>query len=428
LGEQDIEKVFRMMNNEDLEPQIRRRRVLPSGAVDIRPAPIKTKGQVITIQRGEFGLNNEWIYSMKESKGPSVPGKRGIVNLGNTCFVAATLQVLSHSEKLRNFLTGHPSVSHNDLDIEFRKIVDRMWSSTTDEGIINPRSFFEKLHAVDEEQFQIGVMGDSHEVLVKIMDSLADGLKPIGAKFSDRSVDMDSLVGINDITRIECTECSNISESTTPIYQMILNIPSIEGSEYVMPVIDIDFGVEKIQETSNKNKYVEFSMEEALAFMNGGKKDEDEESNSPPLAESVSLMDCFRSNSVENVFGDYDCEKCRPDRREAKEVHQVGHASEILTILLKRFEYGNPDKIATPVDIPTELDLQTVPGSRAVGKYKLVGIVNHHGKSLNTGHYTAQVLIGDEWFTGNDGSFTPSGDITESIRSSEAYVLLYEKQ
>jgi len=464
--DRDIERVFAMMNDDKNSGTIESEEFMDSAVhqpvsqieretvnESFPKVPVRVNSQiqrVVGVNKKPIGPVNitlsRWNLNRGEGITSVIPGRRGFINLGNTCFVSATLQVLSHSEKLRNFLKDHPSVSSNNLNEAFRHIVDRMWSSNIiDGGVINPRPLFKELHALDSEEFQIGQMGDSHEVLVRIMDSIADSIKPINAKFSDRSVDMDSLVGVDDVNRVECTHCQGNSETITPLFEIMLNIPShipSRGTEDTTKeetgTYDIDpMGSIVVGDIKTGNhEYVEFSLDDALAFMNGGEPVIVEKpvigkqivESSTVESSTVSLKDCFTSFSEAETIPDYDCIHCRPEHRDAKQEHRINRASEILTIVLKRFEYGNPLKISTPVDIPFELDLQTIPGSNTVGKYKLVGIVNHHGTSMHAGHYTARVLINDQWFTGNDEIFTPSNDMGNgSIRSSDAYVLLYEK-
>jgi len=340
-------------------------------------------------------------------------GRRGISNLGLTCYVSATLQVLSHSTNLRNFLTDNPSINPNDIETRFRQVVDQMWDPSSSLPTLNVSEFFASLHASNPHEFVHGIMGDAHEVLSLIMDRISDALKPGGARFTDRVDVMDNLVGISDSQILACTGgCSGVSETRVVLNELLLNIPQPPPVDYeeVMATIGID--------------YEEIAFQEALSFLAG----------QDVVVNSVSLADCFGEYAVaENISG-YACERCSPVRREANQIHRISGTSEILTLVLRRFEWGTPIKISTPVDIPLELDMATIRGSETEGRYRLVGLVNHHGPSRNGGHYTAIVSRSDPvsgelaWFNADDSSFTPSSFGQDLVhRSSDAYVLVYER-
>jgi hypothetical protein len=285
---------------------------------------------------------------------------------------------------------------------------------------------------------------------------------------------MDSLVSISVINRLSCNHCHNDSETHTSLFEIILNIPpdvvspvasqvspvassgplavpseTVVGplavpSETVVAAMsstadDVSSLIKPaaiggsgtvenggtVELTVGGSEYVEFSLDEALAFMNG---DSSAPPPPPPRRRAVTLHECFGSFSTPELIPNYSCSTCNPIQRPAEQQHRIGRGSEIFTVVLKRFEYGNPLKISIPVEIPMELDLATLPQSTAVGNYRLVGIVNHHGPSMHVGHYTAQVNIGSQWFKGDDSSFTHSvGFGTGSFTSSEAYVLIYER-
>lgn len=233
------------------------------------------------------------------------------------------------------------------------------------------------------------------------------------------------LVSVPDINRLSCNTCKGISETRTLLFEIILDIPRTGRVETTTGSSDSMAEVDDAED-------VEFTLAEAMDFMNqidsmGGHVPATEPVDGTTPPRSVTLKDCFRSYSSPEELPEYACSSCNPVKGPAEQRHRLGGASEILTIVLKRFEYGNPLKIATPVDIPMELDLATIPDSTALGNYRLVGMVDHHGPSMHGGHYTALVRIGSQWFRGDDSSFSPVSLSPTTLRSSEAYVLIYER-
>lgn len=57
--------------------------------------------------------------------------------------------------------------------------------------------------------------------------------------------------------------------------------------------------------------------------------------------------------------------------------------------------------------------------------YHLCGIVNHHGSGLHHGHYTSHVKTGDRWYLCNDDRISAMSGVPKSSR--EAYMIFYTR-
>lgn len=93
----------------------------------------------------------------------------------------------------------------------------------------------------------------------------------------------------------------------------------------------------------------------------------------------------------------------------------------VLVITLRRNAFG--PKITMPVRIDHELPGRIFPGGPSASRYRLAGVVHHHGSSVAHGHYTASVRVGDSWYRANDSSFSK---IRPPTISSTANFLVYE--
>lgn len=89
----------------------------------------------------------------------------------------------------------------------------------------------------------------------------------------------------------------------------------------------------------------------------------------------------------------------------------------------------------TPVEVPEQLRLTSQHSAAAMvcGKlqqpaYRLAAVIDHTGPTVKSGHYTAQCRAGNVWFDCNDATTSIDGRSYVPKASSEAYVLLYEKQ
>ncbi|KGG51429.1 cysteine proteinase [Mitosporidium daphniae] len=98
-----------------------------------------------------------------------------------------------------------------------------------------------------------------------------------------------------------------------------------------------------------------------------------------------------------------------------------------LCLHLKRFEHSKDSarKIDTLINFPLQIDMRSFidePMAKIYYEYSLLGVILHSG-SINSGHYTSFVRVGETWFKADDSSITQVS--VESIHSSNPYILFY---
>jgi uncharacterized UBP type Zn finger protein len=85
-------------------------------------------------------------------------------------------------------------------------------------------------------------------------------------------------------------------------------------------------------------------------------------------------------------------------------------------------------KNKSKVTIPEFLDVENDFGDHdhGVGLYKLCGVIDHYGQSVNSGHYTATTLVGEKWYRWDDdmGQVVVSGP---DLFSQYTYMLSYKR-
>jgi hypothetical protein len=59
--------------------------------------------------------------------------------------------------------------------------------------------------------------------------------------------------------------------------------------------------------------------------------------------------------------------------------------------------------------------------------YRLYGIVVHHGRAMNQGHFTAYALVGNVWYHFNDHRVTKVKHLN-TILGQQAYLLVYQQE
>ena len=140
---------------------------------------------------------------------------------------------------------------------------------------------------------------------------------------------------------------------------------------------------------------------------------------------SVSVMDCWKSFfSEERLLSEdgWTCTRCLGGSFATKQLRMTTEPP-LLIIHLKRFKTtssGRSYKCSDPVVIPLKLPLSS--------QYSLYGMVRHHGTSVASGHYTAEVAGGggSRWWRCNDRSVYKT--VRECDRESrDAYILFYKR-
>ena len=113
------------------------------------------------------------------------------------------------------------------------------------------------------------------------------------------------------------------------------------------------------------------------------------------------------------------CSCCRRDtwHRESKNFLQPPN---YLIIIVNRITYSNNRITKNKSRIPLDLYIELGPY-----KFSLQASVDHHGYSMNIGHYTASINCCGKIFHCNDNKITEC-NITDTYNSSTAYILLYK--
>jgi ubiquitin C-terminal hydrolase len=235
--EYETEKVF---PSDHITPEID----FQSGVVDgeqlesvvqatIPPPPLETP------RRGNWLIRRMTSQSSTGSR-KKRPGGVGLANIGNTCFMNATLQCLSSTPILRNFFTS-TDFRRTRLAGEFAKLLSQMTKSSR--AAIKPKKFKKalELHA---PMFSGDDHQDAHELLAVLLDGLHEELnrgsqseRAGEGPVSDGSVEWErhraencSVIaevfdGQQRVTA-ECQNCQNQSVAFEPFRYLMLPVPA----------------------------------------------------------------------------------------------------------------------------------------------------------------------------------------------------------
>lgn len=321
-------------------------------------------------------------------------GLSGLTNLGNTCYLNSTMQILSHTYELNDYLDNLNKYKINDID---DSLVLHAWNELRlllwkDNHIIAPNKFVKIIQKVSKtkkiDTFTGFSQNDMPEFLLFIIDCFHNALSKkvtmsIKGKVKNKS----------DKLAVICFE---------KIKQMYENDYS--------KIWSLFYGVH-VSTITNKNKKPSITPEPYFII-----------SLPIPEQKTPTLIDCFDLYVEKETIGDSN------DNNYITKKIDFWSFPDILVLDLKRFHGSSNRKNQIFVDFPLEnLDLSKyVVGYNSDSYiYDLYGVCNHSGSVLG-GHYTAYVKnANNKWYHFNDTSVT---EVATNIKTPKAYCFFYRKR
>ncbi|GIL86570.1 hypothetical protein Vretifemale_14832, partial [Volvox reticuliferus] len=309
----------------------------------------------------------------------------GYHNLGNTCFMNSVLQALAHtpplaelflsprSDKLLAEISGGRGPDEGyDPVAATQQLVRKAFSTL----VLAPKAHASSLRLINK-RFRLGRQEDSHEFLRCLLDAMHEAclkrFKPKPPPELAATTFVYRIFGGRLRSQIEC-----------------------EGVDYVSRTYD---------------PFLDLSLEINRA---------------PSLERALSA---FTAPEVLDGANKYRCPKNNKLVRAVKRI-SVEEAPNVLTVHLKRFEYGGfGAKINKKVEFDTQLDLRPYM-SNPKGPpqiYDLYGVLVHHGHSVNSGHYICYVKAANGlWHVCDDHRVSAVGERT--VLEQRAYILFYVRR
>ncbi|KAJ6568652.1 hypothetical protein B0H19DRAFT_1024019 [Mycena capillaripes] len=327
-------------------------------------------------------------------------GRRGLLNLGQTCFMNVVLQSFVHNPLLRNYFLGdkHNSkqckIEEDCTCCEMDKIFAEIFSD--EPTAYGPINFLVTTwrKSVELSGYQ---QQDAHEFFISTLNhihSTSRGSTNVSCNCIIHSTFAGQLQ-----SDVVCQRCGNVTSTVDPMLDISLELRGKAG--------------------------------EVMSGEN-------------------TLTGCLKRYTQPEKLDpkQYRCAKCGKAAHEVSKRLSIRKLPPVLSFQLKRFEHkadkSSARKIDTRIRFPATLNMApfttlvikaeekensvpmfAYPGPSAMYEYDLFAVINHEGQ-INNGHYTNYARFEDEWYRFDDDTVTPAS--LGSVLASPAYMCFYVKR
>lgn len=348
-------------------------------------------------------------------------GISGLANLGDTCFINALLQIISHTYELNELLDGdgYKSKLNKCVESELLSAWDElrllMWSENC---TISPGGFIHAIRKISKikknNMFSTISQNDMPEFLTFLFDIFHTALK----------------------RKVTMTIDGNPKNKRDKMAKMCYEMMQKEYTENYSEFLNMFYGIHVSTLTSvgvakSNDDYLSIRPEPFMVISLPIP------SEAPLKQDHISLMDCFDLNCESELMEGENAWFNESLGKKQNVYKRLVYWSlpEIMVIDIKRFEYNYKTDSFVKNQSNIKIPIENVSFSKYVEGYNkdsyvydLYGICNHHGDE-NFGHYTSTIKTADSrWFNFNDSTVKEIHIKDSEIIGNTPYCLFYRKK
>ena len=315
-------------------------------------------------------------------------GFSGLLNLGNSCYLNATIQILSHIFELNNYISLNPIVNNipdGVLISEWNSLYKLMWAQNC---TITPNRFvhnIRELSKIKNSMFSDNSQNDAVEYFYFVIDCIHNSYNLINNETLKKTM----YPSINKA--IDEYETKNKSIIHTLFTSFIMTIyinqeTNVREFDKIEPSFTIDLSI--------------------------------------PNSKIVTLKDCFNETFKLEIMQDPWLDDKTSQHKQLTKQTYLCYLPEILVIHLKRWDYKlNKNNVLITFDEIIDISEYCACIKKEDCRYGLFGIINHQGNVMG-GHYFSYIKK-QSWYSFDDSTITkiePS-----NIINHKNYCLFYRK-
>ena len=332
----------------------------------------------------------------------------GFINLGNTCYLNATLQVIFNIDKLNHYFLSKKFLEelNNNLKSNHFKtkndihLIQQYYQLTNDYHTNNKKLLSNKnlLNSILKinNTFVINEQHDSQEMIIFLLDNIHEALKyDVDVNYQGKSKNKTDLIvieSINELSKILNKKYSIINELFFGMFynELLSNEENSKGT----------FISKKYEHFNNLT--LQFAGNNLIENLDLFFKDE--------------LLDTPILNETTDI------------KQKAYKTIKISNAPPYLFITLKKYDINQKSKESYEIPIDElKFSKYCVGYDEYNCIYQLIGVICHVG-SLNFGHYYSIIKKKDKWYMCNDNNISEFNiEKQYKIINKNAYVLLYMK-